>query len=637
MIVLAAGLVPFPVAGAVRSLSVDESFNVLTTNATKVWNFRAGDSNAVASLQDITNSFGRLLTNGQMVYLAVNGNDATGVRGNLAFPFLTYSNAVEACRDNDTLLINGGRYFAYSAFQGYADNTTTRRAAANIIGKTNITIQGIGNPTIWYTNQCDVLDIFASTNITVRDLTMECTIRLPGSGMTNTSATIEMRGNSASCKFINVRMLNYPDHGITGSFQSVTNCLVENCFFYNGGYSNGVTVGGLVQDGAAIVPGAYWTIRNCDFDFCFRGIELIYTTLSALPTRNVVIKGNRFRRFYADAPIWSQNQVSGTDGFFDIDVEDNRIYDCNNLSQTYAGISMGGGSIRLKIHNNRIIDTTVNSLASCIQVSTFGANNVEACEISGNYTEGGSAQAIVLWDVGSSGVVTNCLIARNKSRRTTGQGIAMSGRDSKIVNNDTSTTVGPGVYLWDNSGGGGRRNTIADNDMAGCSAGVSMDAGCSNTVVINNRISGYSAQPILDAALPGHNLEALNWTPNGVFSGTNNVIVTRDFAVSFQTTDNTTNTAYSFTMRDNTSCRVVVDIVGYNSTSSAGYTKTGTFKSVSGTVTLVGGTTSSGTAEDDAAYESILDTSANVIRVRVAGNTGKTVNWGIVGKVIYPQ
>jgi hypothetical protein len=102
---------------------------------------------------------------------------------------------------------------------------------------------------------------------------------------------------------------------------------------------------------------------------------------------------------------------------------------------------------------------------------------------------------------------------------------------------------------------------------------------------------------------------------------------TNDFFATLQTTDNTTNNILTLTPRDNSAVRVKVDVVGYNSTSSASYGKLATFKSVAGTVTQVGSVASLGVAEDDAAYECLIDISANIIRVRVAGNTAKTVNW----------
>jgi len=112
---------------------------------------------------------------------------------------------------------------------------------------------------------------------------------------------------------------------------------------------------------------------------------------------------------------------------------------------------------------------------------------------------------------------------------------------------------------------------------------------------------------------------------------------TNDFFAILTTTDNTTNNIQTLTMRDNSVVRCIVDVVGYNSTSSASYGKVGTFKSVAGTVTQVGATATVGAAEDDAAYECILDTSANIVRVRVAGNTGRTVNWKCYLKTIYSE
>lgn len=102
---------------------------------------------------------------------------------------------------------------------------------------------------------------------------------------------------------------------------------------------------------------------------------------------------------------------------------------------------------------------------------------------------------------------------------------------------------------------------------------------------------------------------------------------TNDFYATLQTTDNTTNVILTITMRDNTAVRVSATTVGWNSTSSASTERIAAFKSVAGTVTQVGATATLGLFEDDAVFETLLDTSANVIRLRVAGNTAKTVNW----------
>ena len=78
-----------------------------------------------------------------------------------------------------------------------------------------------------------------------------------------------------------------------------------------------------------------------------------------------------------------------------------------------------------------------------------------------------------------------------------------------------------------------------------------------------------------------------------------------------------------------------MNITGWNSTSSASYGRVATFKMVSGTLSMVGSTSAVGNAEDDSAFECLLDNASNQIRVRVAGNTGKTVNWTAAGNICY--
>lgn len=112
---------------------------------------------------------------------------------------------------------------------------------------------------------------------------------------------------------------------------------------------------------------------------------------------------------------------------------------------------------------------------------------------------------------------------------------------------------------------------------------------------------------------------------------------TNDFYATLQTTDNTTNVILTITMRDNTAVRVSATTVGWNSTSSASTERIAAFKSVAGTVTQVGATATLGLFEDDAAYETLLDTAANVIRLRVAGNTAKTVNWKAYVSLLYGE
>ena len=108
-----------------------------------------------------------------------------------------------------------------------------------------------------------------------------------------------------------------------------------------------------------------------------------------------------------------------------------------------------------------------------------------------------------------------------------------------------------------------------------------------------------------------------------------------DFVAQLTTTDNTTNTIYAFTPANNSVVRVYAQVVGWNSTASAGYGRVGLFKNVSGTVTQIGALAAVGLGEEDAAYEALMETASNQVRIRVAGNTGRTVNWIVYGNIFY--
>jgi hypothetical protein len=128
---------------------------------------------------------------------------------------------------------------------------------------------------------------------------------------------------------------------------------------------------------------------------------------------------------------------------------------------------------------------------------------------------------------------------------------------------------------------------------------------------------------------------------NGNVIGTNSFdgrwMSTNDIYSALQTTDNTTNNIYTFTPRNNSCVRVSIEAVAWNSTSAASYGRIYTFKNNGGTVTQIGATATLGLVEEDAAYDCISDISANVVRVRVAGNTGKTVNWKVYITLRYSE
>jgi hypothetical protein len=129
-----------------------------------------------------------------------------------------------------------------------------------------------------------------------------------------------------------------------------------------------------------------------------------------------------------------------------------------------------------------------------------------------------------------------------------------------------------------------------------------------------------------------NNGNAIAYMRSNVFWATTN-----DFFATSVSTDNTTNTILTITPRDNSTARCSARVVAYNSTAGFSNERIGTFRTTGGVVTQVGSIAVVGTATEDSAFQTVLDTSANTIRLRVAGDTGKTVDWVCYFNIIYWQ
>lgn len=175
------------------------------------------------------------------------------------------------------------------------------------------------------------------------------------------------------------------------------------------------------------------------------------------------------------------------------------------------------------------------------------------------------------------------------------------------------------------SGPGGSGNTNVFDSSQFSTSGV-------NGTNVAIKSGALLTNPVVSGTLT---LNGANVLTTASLNVTNNVNIETNLVVWLTTTDNTTNTIYSFTPTDNAVVRVWADIVGFNSVSSAGYGKVATFKSTNSVVVQVGITATVGSTEEDSAYEALIDTAANAVRVRVAGNTGKTVNWIAYVKLFY--
>lgn len=112
---------------------------------------------------------------------------------------------------------------------------------------------------------------------------------------------------------------------------------------------------------------------------------------------------------------------------------------------------------------------------------------------------------------------------------------------------------------------------------------------------------------------------------------------TNDFYALAATADATVTTIQTITMRDNTAVQVSARVSAFNATTSASYWRVATFRSVAGTVTQVGATTAVSTGEDNAAMDCTIDTSANVIRIRITGVAATAINWKSYVRCFYGE
>lgn len=213
--------------------------------------------------------------------------------------------------------------------------------------------------------------------------------------------------------------------------------------------------------------------------------------------------------------------------------------------------------------------------------------------------------------------------------------VPASGTTNCVVFLDTEISeVRGGTTLWTLTGWANGNNTAFtwNGGQSALFTNGSTLIAVQDATINPLRVFGKSGQGVAYiGVLDGAGNEIGTFRTNAFWATTN------DFFATLQSTDNTTNTILNITPRDNSVVRCLIDVVGYNSTASASYGKVGTFKSVAGTVTQIGAIGTVGAAEDDSAYDALVDTTANTIRVRVAGNTGRTVNWKCYFKTIYSE
>lgn len=204
----------------------------------------------------------------------------------------------------------------------------------SFLNKTNVTISGVPGRSIidgsgslgellWISN-CSNIKIIG---VTFKGYTNHNILQLPPTGLW---ASVNLY-QSEKVEFINCSWIGSADHGLqdkgaetsllpASTSISTNGILVDSCYFYDiGGWR--ITGGVVYVDGTAIVPTG-WTIRNCVFENCLRGIEPYNENdAGGIVFINCSIQRNNFFNI-ADQGILTAGSTNGheivvSDNFFD--------------------------------------------------------------------------------------------------------------------------------------------------------------------------------------------------------------------------------------------------------------------------------------------------------------------------------
>jgi hypothetical protein len=408
-------------------------------------------------------------------------------------------------------------------------NTYTGITIAN---KTNVTIVGVPGLTVldgssaqgevlWISN-CSKITIYGPT---IRGYTNHAIATMPN---TYLYAGVNVF-KSESITFDNCTIERHADHGLqdkgaetsTGGNlasapPSTNNMLVTRCKFEDiGGWR--ISAGNVYGEGTAIVPTG-WTIENCQFVGCQRGIEPYdEANTDGQVFHNTIIRDNTFRNMveFAISPAGSTNchnaLISGNTL-----INDNAFtyhgsnYSVGNFASFCQGFMINGGRGWTVVNNSARGNmytgfTFGNNIVPC---DDFGVLNNTATDINR-----GDGLGIGFWfgvasDTAASAVACSRFEVRgNKVFNTANNGFLIQGaRDSVFENNRTTkgglyTTflLGNANFVFGNAGFATcrltnivvRGNTAIDNG-ATCPFGFGIQDNIQSMVFENNNAYNFT-------------------------------------------------------------------------------------------------------------------------------------------------
>jgi hypothetical protein len=217
---------------------------------------------------------------------AINGNDATAVRGDAALPYAGLSNAFRAVQSGDTMLIRPGNYTVTPYSLGFTN------APLQLVGKTNVTIAGMNNPQLRASGLGVMLLLRNCTNITLTGL--EFVGKKTNGELSTLTTVIGVGGAVCDLTLDRVIIRDAVDNAINPEVWGdgfTDNWTYRNCRFINVGTTN--VAEGLANDGTAALLYRNTKVIGCYFENCLRDLEC-YTSGATVnqSAAGVIIENN---------------------------------------------------------------------------------------------------------------------------------------------------------------------------------------------------------------------------------------------------------------------------------------------------------------------------------------------------------
>lgn len=444
---------------------------------------------------------------GNTIYVdAVNGNDSTAIIGNAAKPYLTVSNAWRAIANNSRLVIRAGTYIQeVLGASVVADNDP---APLNLIGKTNVVIEGYGAiiTNTAASGQGPFMAIGSNTfNVVIAGLKIHQR-KVAGTSITNNTAMVLLKGLSSNITFIDCEFVNAGSQGISqlGTTKPASYVSIKDCYFFNVGSTNAAWIGGIT-DGAGVAGiGPYWTIEGCTFKGNSRDVEMEGFTVGQT-AKGVKIRGNRSEACIGDASISVFGNGSATYSYSDYEISGNTIVDgAGGGNLTQRGIYITEGTRGL-IHGNVInnYEYGIHILAASVSNSfgTITANTITGIRVTGVELDEHTSQgvgSIFGWQI-SGNKIGDCgyygidLIG---VKNNTVQGNYIYNCSTNSISSDGAISLrwfsGTANHCTNNAIMG---NYIADfQSSVTTDAGIKITAGVTNTYILGNHFYRVTTQ-----------------------------------------------------------------------------------------------------------------------------------------------